>query len=78
MSALNVRLNIGPTNLPIKKSSKLDLLGPPTDSHGGNMIGDSDIPIAVMDDPNQDVSSTSCKRQRVSPLFKSLEAQGFR
>jgi hypothetical protein len=66
-----------PKQQPVKKSSKFDLPGPPTDSHG-NVIGDNDIPIAVIDDVNKDVSSTSYKRQKLSPLFKSLESQGFK
>jgi hypothetical protein len=40
-----------PNQQPVKKSSKFDLPGPPTDSHG-NVIGDNDIPIAVIDDPH--------------------------
>ena len=39
-----------PNQQPVKKSSKLDLPGPPTDSHG-NVIGDIDIPIASIEDP---------------------------
>ena len=62
---------------PVKKSSKFDLPGPPTDSHG-NVIGDNDIPIAVIDAVNKDVSSTSYKRHKLSPLFKALEKQGFK
>jgi hypothetical protein len=50
----------------------------PTRQSHGNVIGDNDIPIAVIDDPNKDVSSTSYKRQKLSPLFKTLEAQGFK
>jgi hypothetical protein len=61
----------------VKKSSKFDLPGPPTDSHG-NVIGDNDIPIAVIDDVNEDVSATTYKRQKLSLLFKALEAQGFK
>jgi hypothetical protein len=38
-----------PTLQQVKKSSKFDLPGPPTDSHG-NVIGVNDIPIAVIDD----------------------------
>ena len=60
----------------VKKSSKFDLPGPPTDSHG-NVIGDNDIPIAVIDDVNKDVSSTT-RKQKLSPLFKALEKQGFK
>jgi hypothetical protein len=49
-----------PKQRPVKKQSKFDLPGPPTDSHG-NVIGDNDIPIAVIDDVNKEVSSTSYK-----------------
>jgi|GEM_PF-1230604 len=61
----------------VKKSSKFDLPGLPTDSHG-NVIGNNDIPITVIDDVNKDVSSTSYERQKLSPLFKALEKQGFK
>jgi hypothetical protein len=66
-----------PNQQPVKKSSKFDLPGPPTDSHG-NVTGDNDIPIAVIDDPNKEVSSTTFNKQKLSPLFKALEAQGFK
>jgi hypothetical protein len=66
-----------PNQQPVKKSSKFDLPGPATDSHG-NVIGDNDIPISVIDDPNKDVSSTTFKKQKLSPLFKALEEQGFK
>jgi hypothetical protein len=54
-----------------------DLPGPPTDSHG-NVTGDNDIPIAVIDDPNKDVSSTSYKQTKLSPSFEALRKQGFK
>ena len=66
-----------PNQTPVKKSSKFDLPGPQTDSHG-NVIGDNDIPIAAIDDVNNEVSSTSHKRQKLSPLFKALAEQGFK
>jgi hypothetical protein len=66
-----------PKQQPVKKSSKFDLPGPPTDSHG-NVIGDNDIPIAVLEDVNKEVSPTSYERQKLSPLFKILEKQGFK
>jgi hypothetical protein len=62
---------------PVKKSSKFDLPGPPTDSYG-NVIGDNDIPIAVIDDVNKDVSETTYKRQRLPPSFEMLKKQGFK
>ena len=66
-----------PTQQPVKKSSKFDLPGPPTDSHG-NVIGDNDIPIAVIDDPNKELSSTTYKKQKLSPSFEVLKKQGFK
>jgi len=41
-----------PNQQPVKKSSKFDLPCPPTDSHS-NVIGDNDIPLAVIDDVNR-------------------------
>ena len=66
-----------PKQQPVKKSSKFDLPGPETDEHD-NVIGDNNIPIAVIDDVNKDISTTSYKRHKLSPLFKALEEQGFR
>ena len=66
-----------PTQQPVNKSSKFDLPGPPTDSHG-NVIGDNNIPIAMIDDPNKQLSSTTYKKQKLSPLFRMLEKQGFK
>jgi hypothetical protein len=66
-----------PKQQPVKKSSKFDLPGPPTDSHG-NVIGDNDIPIAVIDDPNKELSSTRYKQQKLSPSFEALKRQGFK
>jgi hypothetical protein len=66
-----------PTQQPVKKSSKFDLPGPPTDSHG-NVIGDNDIPIAVIDDVNKEVSSTSFKKQKLPVAYQALENAGFR
>jgi hypothetical protein len=50
-----------PTIQQVKKSSKFELPGPPTDLNG-NVIGDNDIPIAVIDDVNKGISSTSYKQ----------------
>jgi hypothetical protein len=65
-----------PNQQPVKKSSKFDLPGPPTDSHG-NVIGENDIPIAVIDDVNKDVSSTSYKRQKLPVAYEALRKAGF-
>jgi hypothetical protein len=37
-----------PAQQPVKKASKFDLPGPPTDSHG-NVIGNEEIPIIAID-----------------------------
>jgi hypothetical protein len=66
-----------PKQQPVKKPSKFDLPGPETDELG-NVIGDNNIPIAVIDDPNKDVSSTTYKQQKLSPLFDALKKQGYR
>src|SRR4030095_14818400 len=68
-----------PNQQPVKKSSKFDLPGPPTDSDShGNVIGDNDIPIAVIDDPNKELSSTTYKKQKLSPSFEMLKKAGFK
>ena len=66
-----------PKQQPVKKSSKFDLPGPSTDSHG-NVIGDNDIPIAVIDDVNKELSPTAYKRQKLSPSFEMLKKSGFK
>ena len=62
--------------LTIKKSA-LKTPGPTVDN-AGNVIGHGDIPIAVIDDVYNDAPSTSYRKQKLSPLFKALEAQGFK
>ena len=66
-----------PKQQPVKKSSRFDLPGPETDSHG-NVIGDNDIPIAVIVDPNKELSSTTYKQQKLSPPFEMLKKAGFK
>ena len=56
---------------------KFELPGPPTDSHG-NVIGDNDIPIAVIDDVNKEVSSTTFKKQKLPAAYQALEKVGFK
>ena len=41
------------------------------------MIGDSDIPIAVIDDVNKELSSTTFKKQKL-PDLEALSRHGFR
>ena len=66
-----------PKQQPVKKSSKFDLPGPPTDLHG-NVIGDNDIPIAVIDDPNKELSSTTYKKLKLPAAYEALSKHGFR
>jgi hypothetical protein len=66
-----------PKQQPVKRSSKFDLPGPETDSHG-NVIGDNTIPIAVIDDPNKELSETTYKKQKLSPSFEMLKRHGFK
>jgi hypothetical protein len=75
MSAQSVRLNIGPNQQLVKKSSKFDLPGPPTDSHG-NVIGDNDIPIAMLDTP--EASSTAYKQKKLPSAYEALSRYGFK
>jgi hypothetical protein len=56
-----------PKQQPVKKPSKFDLPGPPTDSHG-NIIEDNDIPKVTIDTPRE-ASSTSYKQLKLSPSF---------
>jgi hypothetical protein len=66
-----------PNQTPVKKQSKFDLPGPPTDPHG-NVIGDNDIPIAVIDDVNKKVSLTTFKKQKLLAAYQALEKVGFK
>jgi hypothetical protein len=70
------RIEYWPKQQPVKKSSKFDLPGPPTDSHG-NVIGDNTIPIAVIDDVNKEVSSTTFKKQKLPAAYEALKKSGF-
>jgi hypothetical protein len=62
---------------PVKKASKFDLPGPTTDEHG-NVVGDKTIPIAMIDDSNKELSTTSYQSQKLSPSFEALKKQGFK
>jgi hypothetical protein len=75
MFALNVRLNIGLSKT-VKKASKFDLPGPPTDEHG-NITGDEELPIIAID-RNAEPSSTLYKSPKVPASFKALEKIGFK
>jgi hypothetical protein len=42
------------------------------------VIGDNDIPIAVIDDPNKELSSTTFKKQKLPAAYEVLKGSGFR
>jgi hypothetical protein len=57
----------------VKKSSKFDLPGLPTDSHG-NVIRDNTIPIVVIDSPTE----PSYRKQKLPASYEALEKAGFK
>lgn len=65
-----------PNRTPFKKADKLDLLGPATDSHG-IVIGENDIPIAILDIPRE-ASTTSYRQQYLPQFFEALRRHGFK
>ena len=65
-----------PNQTPVKKADKFDLSGPVTDSHG-NIIGDKNIPIAVLDN-NREPSSTTYKQQKLPTVYEALSRHGFK
>ena len=76
MSGTKCTIEYWPKQQPVKKPSKFDLPGPPTDSHG-NVIGDNDIPIASIEDPNRELSSTTYKKQKLPAAYEALKKHGF-
>jgi hypothetical protein len=65
-----------PTVSPVKKANKFDLPGPATDEHG-NVVGDKTITIAMIDELNNEVSSTSYKQQKLLAAYEALKKSGF-
>ena len=69
-----------PDNQLTKQKSTLKTPGPDVDN-SGNVIGNDDnntIPIAVIDDPNKELSSTTFKKQKLPPSFEMLKRAGFK
>jgi hypothetical protein len=64
-----------PNQQPVKKADKFDLPGPATDSHG-NILGDIDIPMVVMDSPEP--SSTNFKQKKLTAAYEALSRYGFK
>jgi hypothetical protein len=65
-----------PNQTPVKKADRFDLPGPATDEHG-NITGDRNIPIVMIDDPNKELSSTSYKQQKLPAAYEALKKSGF-
>ena len=68
------QISFWPQTGPVKKADKFDLPGPSTDEHG-NVLGDIDIPIVMMDNPEP--SSTSLK-QKLPEAYAALGRHGFK
>jgi hypothetical protein len=60
----------------VKKADKFDLPGPPTDEHG-NVLGDIDIPLVMMDSPIEP-SSTNFKQKKIAAAYEALSRYGFK
>jgi hypothetical protein len=61
-----------PNQALVKKANKFDLPGPETDEHG-NVVGNKNIPISIIDEPN-----TSYKQQKLPAAYAALSRQGFK
>jgi hypothetical protein len=67
-----------PDNQLTKRKSVLKTPGPSVDFYGNVIGGDTTIPIAITDDPNKDVSSTSYKQQKLPAAYEALKKSGFK
>ena len=56
----------------LKKADKFDLPGPDTDSQG-NVTGNNTIPIAMIDNPNSELSSTIYRQLKIPEAYKALK-----
>jgi hypothetical protein len=64
-----------PNQQPVKKAHRFDLPGPATDEHG-NILGDIDVPIVMMDNPEP--SSTNYKQKKLTAPYEALGRHGFK
>jgi hypothetical protein len=74
---INCNILYYPKNQLLKKSDRFDLPGPDTDSQG-NVTGNNTIPIAMIDNSNKNLSSTSYKQRKIPEAYKALEKSGFK
>jgi hypothetical protein len=69
------QIEFWPNQQPVKKADKFDLPGASTDEHG-NVLGDIDIPIVMMDNPEP--SSTNDKQKKLAAAYEALSRYGFK
>jgi hypothetical protein len=68
----NCTITYYPNNQLVKKANRLEV------PDGSDPNQDRVPPIAMIDDVNKEVSSTSYKQQKLSPSFEALKKQGFK
>jgi DNA-directed RNA polymerase subunit RPC12/RpoP len=66
-----------PNNQLVKKANRFETPGPETDSQG-NVIANATIPIAMIDEPNRELSSTSYKKQKLTAAYEASSRHGFK
>jgi hypothetical protein len=72
---IKCQIEYWPKQQPVKKADKFDLTGPSTDEHG-NVLGDIDIPMVAMDNPEP--SSTNFKQKKLTTAYEALSRHGFK
>ena len=70
---LKCQIEYWPKQEPVKKADEFDLPGPTTDEHG-NVLGDVDIPIVMMDYPEP----SSTMKQKLPAAYEALGKHGFK
>jgi hypothetical protein len=64
-----------PSQQPVKKANRFETPGPLTNEHG-DILGDIDIPMVAMDNPEP--SSTNFKQKRLAAAYEALGRHGFK
>ena len=73
----NCNITYHPNNQLVKKANRIETPGPDTDEHG-NITGNNIPPIAMLDEPNKELSSTLYKQQKLAAAYQALEKQGYK
>jgi hypothetical protein len=60
---------------PVKKANRFETPGPATNEHG-DVLGDIDIPMVAMDNPEP--SSTNFKQKKLTAAYEALGRHGFK